>query len=589
VKEIDLFIIVFKYKDRFTQPFQRTLKMIEKVFGRDIWHNVVIDVSFWDADRERVEEKSHESPPVTEESYRRDIQRIFRNKFNLDFDLPVVFLDSYYTRNNTEEVEFFEHQVNELRKHSDNRRPFSCLTRAEVQAQLDSQQDDITRLRKKLRRLRAPLQRRIAHLEELHVPACNAKERLYETQCGNVRVGCSWLEWGAWYGCIGGIEKRTRERHFGPISESNVCLGEDTQNRTTVCKDTWYMRHDAWEWWEQEDTMAVMVGGEAEGVHNVNVAVLNGTNVCHRVPQLTNARTRPALAYTRAYRSTGGESWTMNAALRDFILTCGGLVTYGPNWKNRAASSCYKLSRGIRAQWTYDGNLKQAVAGAAMAWFQGEMWLVGGAKGDDSLDGTEISDKVQIYNSSATILERWRYHPKNFPRQVNRACAVVIDDDVLIVTGGTNRKVQQDSKWRGSQTTFGIYSTRFSWIKQANMREKRAGHGCEVAYVNGQKGVVVAGGSNTGDTAEFLDWENTRTWTMVKRLFKQRKFGLGLAYVGGNLTAVGGYYWPSVVQEVEQYDREREDWAVTSLQIEGRFNHGLVTVPGNMFPWCQAR
>ena len=89
--------------------------MIEKVFGRDIWDNVVIDVSFWDADRERVEEKSHESPPVTEESYRKDIQRIFKNKFNLNFDLPVVFLDSYYTRNNTEEVEFFERQVNDLR------------------------------------------------------------------------------------------------------------------------------------------------------------------------------------------------------------------------------------------------------------------------------------------------------------------------------------------------------------------------------------------------------------------------------------------------------------------------------------------
>ena len=88
--------------------------MIEKVFGRDIWHNVVIDVSFWDADRAHVEEKRQESPSVTEESYRRDIQRIFRNKFNLNFDLPVVFLDSYYTRNNTEEVEFFGRQVNEL-------------------------------------------------------------------------------------------------------------------------------------------------------------------------------------------------------------------------------------------------------------------------------------------------------------------------------------------------------------------------------------------------------------------------------------------------------------------------------------------
>jgi len=573
VKEIDLFIIVFKYKDRFTQPFQRTLKMIEKVFGRDIWHNVVIDVSFWDADRERVEEKSHESPPVTEESYRRDIQRIFRNKFNLDFDLPVVFLDSYYTRNNTEEVEFFERQVNDLRTHSDNRRPFSCLTRAEVQAQLDSQQNDITRLRKKLRRRRASLKRYIADLENSET-SCNAMERYYETRCGK-RVGCTWQEWGPWHGCIGGIEKRTRERHFG--LKSNGCLGEDTQNRTTVCEN--FPHND--EWWEEEDTMALMVGGEAEGVHNV--AVLNGTNVCNRVAQFTHPRTRPALAYTR--------STTMIAALTDYILTCGGLVTYGPNWKNVVDSSCYKLPRQVMPQWRHAGYLKQAVAGAAMAWFHDKMWLVGGAKGDDSLDGTEISDKVQIYNTSSTT--KWRYHPENFPQQVNRACAVVIDDDVLIVTGGTNRKVRQDSKWHGSQDTYANYDvsveTGYSWISFADMNKKRAGHGCEVAYVNGWKGVMVAGGTNTGDTAEFLDYERTQTWTMVKRLFKQRKFGLGLAYVGGNLTAVGGYYWPSAVQELEQYDEDREDWAVTNLQTEGRFNHGTVTVPGNMFPWCQAR
>jgi len=573
VKEIDLFIIVFKYKDRFTEPFRRTLKMIEKVFGRDIWHNVVIDVSFWDADRAHVEEKRQESPSVTEESYRRDIQRIFRNKFNLNFDLPVVFLDSYYTRNNTEEVEFFGRQVNELMTESRNRRPFSCLTRAEVQVQLDSQQDNLTRLRKKLRRLRGPLQRRIAELEDSET-SCNAHERYYETRCGNVKVGCSWAEWGPWQGCIGEMnyELRTRERHFGPIYESNVCLGEDTENRTAVCEDT----HDV-EWWEQEDTMAVMVGGEADGVHNV--AVLNGTDVCDTaVAQFTYARTRPALAYTR--------STAMNAASTDFILVCGGIVTYSPSWAG-VDSSCYKLSRGIMPQWAHAGHLKQAVAGAAMAWYQGEMWLVGGARGDDSLDGTEISDKVQIYNPSTM---RWRYHRENFPRQVNRACAIAIDGS-LVVTGGTNRKIRsQDKKWQGSQTTY-VYDRQAGrgWLVGPSMREKRAGHGCELAYVNGLKGVMVAGGTNAGDTAEFLDWGNSGLWTTVKRLFKQRKFGLGLAYVGGNLTAVGGYYWPSAVQELEQYDEDREDWAVTNLQTEGRFNHGTVTVPGNMFPWCQAR
>ena len=33
VKEIESFVIVYKYKDRFTSPFARTLRVITKMFG----------------------------------------------------------------------------------------------------------------------------------------------------------------------------------------------------------------------------------------------------------------------------------------------------------------------------------------------------------------------------------------------------------------------------------------------------------------------------------------------------------------------------------------------------------------------------
>ena len=87
---------------------------MEKVFGRNIWDNVVVDVSFWDAGTEHVEERAQERPPVTQESYTRDIQNIFRNKFDLNVDLPVVFLDAYYTRSNSEEVDFFDQEIRKL-------------------------------------------------------------------------------------------------------------------------------------------------------------------------------------------------------------------------------------------------------------------------------------------------------------------------------------------------------------------------------------------------------------------------------------------------------------------------------------------
>ena len=46
VREVESFVIVYKYKDRFTSPFARTLRVITKMFG-NFWSNVVILVNFW--------------------------------------------------------------------------------------------------------------------------------------------------------------------------------------------------------------------------------------------------------------------------------------------------------------------------------------------------------------------------------------------------------------------------------------------------------------------------------------------------------------------------------------------------------------
>lgn len=56
VKEVDSFLIVYKYKDRFTRPFRRTLSMITKMFG-DFWSNVVLVVNFWSFKDVYVEER----------------------------------------------------------------------------------------------------------------------------------------------------------------------------------------------------------------------------------------------------------------------------------------------------------------------------------------------------------------------------------------------------------------------------------------------------------------------------------------------------------------------------------------------------
>ena len=37
-------------------------------------------------------------------------------------------------------------------------------------------------------------------------------------------------------------------------------------------------------------------------------------------------------------------------------------------------------------------------------------------------------------------------------------------------------------------------------------------HGCTVATISGQRGVMVVGGATGDDVVEFLDWEIRKTW-----------------------------------------------------------------------------
>ena len=73
VKEVDSFLIVYKYKDRFTTPFKRTLSMLTKMFG-NFWTNVVLVVNFWSFKSLHVEER--EKFGVTTESYAKDLKGV---------------------------------------------------------------------------------------------------------------------------------------------------------------------------------------------------------------------------------------------------------------------------------------------------------------------------------------------------------------------------------------------------------------------------------------------------------------------------------------------------------------------------------
>ena len=69
----------------------------------------------------------------------------------MDFELPLVFLDTHYNKSNPEEAEAFKRESDKLWKVSMNKKPFECLTRKDVQDNLKKEKKDLVAMRRKCR------------------------------------------------------------------------------------------------------------------------------------------------------------------------------------------------------------------------------------------------------------------------------------------------------------------------------------------------------------------------------------------------------------------------------------------------------
>jgi len=266
-----------------------------------------------------------------------------------------------------------------------------------------------------------------------------------------------------------------------------------------------------------------------------------------------------------------------------FLVVCGGVEQGTPT---QPTNTCFKKWKFGQA-WEPFPDMMEPVSGATAVWFGGKLFVIGGANGDDKKDNSHIVDKVQIYEPDLTAWSEGAV----FPRKVNRACAVTIDDHI-VVTGGTARKIRMNQQLRGSNKVHKNEGGKLSaWTKVPHMLEARVGHGCAVTTVGGARGIVVAGGNNNGDSVEFLDWDHKDKagqghWVALHTTARQRRFGPVMAHVGGKLSVIGGFTWPSSVGEVEQFDDENEEWEDSSAAVTGRFDHAVVTVPGSLFDSC---
>eukprot|EP00096_Caligus_rogercresseyi_P006745 TRINITY_DN2353_c0_g1_i1.p1 TRINITY_DN2353_c0_g1~~TRINITY_DN2353_c0_g1_i1.p1 ORF type:complete len:788 (-),score=160.43 TRINITY_DN2353_c0_g1_i1:106-2409(-) len=572
VKEVDSFLIVYKYKDRFTRPFKRTLTMITKMFG-NFWTNVVLVVNFWSFKTIHVEERRARG--VTQRSYGKQLREIFQNKFDLDFELPVVFIDTHYNKSNTEESEAFQQELRKLWSVSLNQRPFECLTRQQVQEKLKKEKKDLATMRRKCKATRkenvamkAALATQTKQIKAQTFVMNNLrngidylKEHCSRDKMDDVILGCQWSEWTDWSTCSktcgGGNVRRLRTKLpglgtcEGPEQQSKVCENE-------VCP----LEND-------EYSLVVIIGGETiesrDNVHSTSVEVLGRNGLCNEtgIPDLPEGRGKLCAAYDPS----------------GAIIVCGGGERF---WRPNA--NCWQLLAGDSAQWSEIPQM-YPVHGASVAFFQGKFWVFGGSTGDDNHDHT-ITDKVQAYNPRE---QEWSVEaPLSSPR--HKACTVAIDNHVVI-TGGTMLGLSKTKPaWvveLGTRTAEKFDGK--TWSSLPSLTRAKVEHGCAVVTIGGTRGVLVVGGATGNDVVEFLDWEEQTEWKLLGKLNRGRGMMPGVGFVGGTLTVIGGYSWPEGVKLIETWDEDNEEWVKSNLTIRlPRYNHATVTVPGEIFPQCRS-
>jgi len=127
IKYVHVFVIAFKQTDnRMTNSLRSMISLFEKMFGKKFWANVILEATHWNhgEDAERIRLDSH--PPITQQFFTKEFNRILMKEFSLKKDLESVFIDTYYHHGSQYETETFYNNSQMLLEYALTRDPFEC-------------------------------------------------------------------------------------------------------------------------------------------------------------------------------------------------------------------------------------------------------------------------------------------------------------------------------------------------------------------------------------------------------------------------------------------------------------------------------
>jgi len=127
VKYIHAFVLAFKQQDnRMSNSLRVMLDLIRKMFGDKFWDNAILEGTFWSFHPHSKKMRNEIVPRLTENYWKEQFNQLFKTQFQIDVDVPAIFIDTYYDKNDRMQARAFEKYTGELLDFARSRKPFEC-------------------------------------------------------------------------------------------------------------------------------------------------------------------------------------------------------------------------------------------------------------------------------------------------------------------------------------------------------------------------------------------------------------------------------------------------------------------------------
>jgi len=249
------------------------------------------------------------------------------------------------------------------------------------------------------------------------------------------------------------------------------------------------------------------------------------------------------------------------------------LLCGGRDKLNRVMGNCMAYNP-MNNDWDTHSDLLDLREEASSVTLSGQMYILGGLVNGEMV---RSSEKLSGFT--------WTAGP-SLPEGRSRFCAVALDESSIAILGGevpTSDGIAISAEMK----TYNIDNA--DWTSQPDMLVRRKDHACALVKIDEERGVLVSGGvdgeDNLLDSVEFYNLE-TQEWQELSPLKKARTEH-GMATIGGLVTVLGGVAKTEFLSSVEVLDNSPDsdaplgfEWRVTAHSLSApRYDFALAIAP----------